>query len=246
MDDAERAARGEALARMAIRFATIKRRRSPVEPPRELTDAYVTLVVACGFARLGDTARVTSAIAAARAVLSPLHDPIHDFLLDAYVARATDDRAALEALTARHAALDRVSRYKIERMLEWSILLDPTRTGRAIEGFQSKLLQPISLTAPAAVMVVRRENLARAREPADVEACVAALLPREITDGIIELLDDFAIAFAAMPFRDVRGWTERLAETWWPQLSDSWGTDSHFCLSAVGGADALVRCLVGP
>ena len=128
MDDVERAARGEALARMANRFATVNRRRSPVEAPRELTDAYVALIVACGFGRLGDAARVASAIAAARAVLSPLHDPVHDFLLDAFVARATDDRAALATFTARHVTLDRVTRYKVDRLLEASILLDPSRT----------------------------------------------------------------------------------------------------------------------
>ena len=44
---------------------------------------------------------------------------------------------------------------------------------------------------------------------------VTEILPEVMTmPSRIELLDDFAIAFAAMPVRDVLGWTEQLATAW--------------------------------
>jgi hypothetical protein len=67
-------------------YATTKRKKNVLEGPEELTGAYVRLVFAYGFARLGRSDRARQLREEARAPLD-LSDPIHGFLVDAYEAR---------------------------------------------------------------------------------------------------------------------------------------------------------------
>ena len=239
MDEAERAARCEALERMARRFTSVPRTRDPAEAPVELTNAYVALVVACGFARLGASDRVAWFVASGRAVLELVRDAAHGYLLDAFVARATGDRAALAELDARYRTLDRVAIYRVDRLREASVLLQPARNIDALGDFPMHRASAGRLLDPPASRAVTVTLASLADAESQVRTC-------RTTTGRLGLLDGFAIALADAPYAQAIEWTEALAAIAWPTLTDRFGaTNSHYCLTPIAGADALVRGLVG-
>ena len=252
MNEGERAARREALERMATFLATTKRHRSPIEAPLRLTKAYIELVIAGGFARLGDVDRVARGLANARGVLAPTRDTVHGFALDAFAARAFDDRDALAALDERYRQLDRVSRYKVEYLFESSMLLAPARDGiDPIGNFSLRTSTTPSLLAPATTLQSENELIARvagtddhaaiAKVVVELEQCPAKDRPWARR----QLLRDFAVALATAPDGRAIAWSERVATTFWPTITDSWGPNSHYCASVVAAADALVRMIAG-
>ena len=137
---------GSALERLAERIASVRRKRSPAEAPVGLTGAYTTLQLAHGFARIGQHERARGLVAEARAALaSVLGDPVHAYLAAAFEARVEQAIAGLppetplpEPLGAQLAGLDRVARYKVDRLREASRILEPNERLDAIGAFSKK------------------------------------------------------------------------------------------------------------
>ncbi|HWO23226.1 MAG TPA: hypothetical protein VNO30_31005 [Kofleriaceae bacterium] len=137
---------GAALERLAERIQTTRRKRSPVEAPTAYTTAYVTLQLAHGFARIGQHERARALVAEARAALAAvISDPVHAYLVAAFAARVEQAIAGQppetplpEALGAQLAGLDRVARYKVDRLREASKILEPIEQLDAIVAFSKK------------------------------------------------------------------------------------------------------------
>jgi hypothetical protein len=109
------------------------RKKSPVEALPQNTSAYLKLMAAYGFARLGASERASTIAREGFGQLTGrLHDPIHASLTAAFEARITmaiDGRSRYaqlpDALLAQRAGLDRVTSYKVLRVWEVSWILSP-------------------------------------------------------------------------------------------------------------------------
>ncbi|MCP3142628.1 hypothetical protein [Pyxidicoccus xibeiensis] len=120
------------LEALLERFETTTRRRSSIEAPPALTQAYVRFVFACGLARLGQADRARALAAAAAGALDA-REPIHGFLSRAYGARVAQ---ALEGqppetplppdIAAELNLLNTFQRYKVDRLRQSSALLEPS------------------------------------------------------------------------------------------------------------------------
>ena len=133
---------GEELARVRNEFLSTRRQRSLIESthPEEPTIAYVRLVFAWGFARLGRSETATQELEGASELLGTRvdperGDPIHRAAYLAYRARVEQ---ALEGLPpsaplstelggpiAAREALEGFERYKYERLVQLTRILDP-------------------------------------------------------------------------------------------------------------------------
>lgn len=133
---------GSHLVALAARYETTRRTASTVEADPRLTLAYVLFVIGYGCARVGqiDRARAYSARAA---TLVDDTDPIHGFLSRAYAARI--DQAAMglppetllaPEIAARLNALDKFSRYKVDRVRQFSKVLEPQERLDPVAAFQ--------------------------------------------------------------------------------------------------------------
>jgi hypothetical protein len=137
---------GAALDRLADRIQTTRRKRSPVEAPASYTAAYVTMQLAHGFARIGQHERARAMVAEARTQLAAvIADPVHAYLVAAFTARVEQAVAGQppetplpEALGAQLAGLDRVARYKVDRLREASWILEPVERLNAIGTFSKR------------------------------------------------------------------------------------------------------------
>jgi hypothetical protein len=135
-----------ALDDLANRIATVRRKRSPVEAPVALTQAYASFQLAHGFARIGRPPRARLLVAEARKGLAAVaNDPVHAYLIAAFAARVDQALAGEpaeaplpEPVTAQLAALDRVTRYKVDRLREVSRILEPVERLDAIGAFSQK------------------------------------------------------------------------------------------------------------
>ncbi|MGE0870836.1 MAG: hypothetical protein AB7P03_19875 [Kofleriaceae bacterium] len=135
-----------ALEHLHDRVGKTRRKRSPVEAPVDLTNAYGELVFGYGFARLGREERAKALVATATKALAALQsDPVHAYLVGAYSARIDQAIASLpaetplpEPLGAQLAALDRVGRYKVDRLREASRILEPLERPDAIGAFSKR------------------------------------------------------------------------------------------------------------
>jgi hypothetical protein len=133
------AAQLESLAR---RYEKTPRRTSTVEAEPKLTLAYVLFVVAYGCARVGHAERARAHAARAEALLDR-QDAIHGFLARAYAARVEQAIEGLPAETplppdiaARLNALDKFSRYKVDRVRQYSQILEPHERLDPVVAFQ--------------------------------------------------------------------------------------------------------------
>jgi hypothetical protein len=120
-----------ALDALLARVEKTRRARSTVEADPKLTLAYVSFVVAYGAARLGRSERARALVAQATGALD-VRDPVHGFLAAAYAARVAQAVEGLppEAplspeIAARLNALDKLSRYKVDRVRQFSTALEP-------------------------------------------------------------------------------------------------------------------------
>ncbi|MDQ3339319.1 MAG: hypothetical protein M4D80_29495 [Myxococcota bacterium] len=140
-------ARIEALDRLYTYFATTPRKRSPVEANEQLTHAYREWIFAYGYARAGKPARTAELVMTAKSRLEHVpDDPVHAALASAYAARVTAALAgkpATESLPAgvesQLALLDRVERYKVDRLRESSRVLGPPEVVDAIGAFSRRI-----------------------------------------------------------------------------------------------------------
>ncbi len=132
-----------ALERVAQAIATTRRSPSPVEAPPALTGAYVSFVLAHGFARLGQLDRVRALVTAAQGALGPVNrDPVHAYLAAAFDARVQQALAGQvaatplpDALGPQLEGLDRMARYKVDRLREASQILEPLERPDPIGAF---------------------------------------------------------------------------------------------------------------
>lgn len=136
-----------ALDKLNEKIASTRRKRSPVEAPATQTGAYVELQLAHGYARIGQHERARSLEQKARGALgSVLTDPVHNYLVNAYAARIEQAIAGQppetplpDNLGAQLAALDRVARYKVDRLREASRILEPLERPDAIGAFSKRV-----------------------------------------------------------------------------------------------------------
>ena len=136
---------GTALDELVSRIEKTRRKRTPLEAPPHLTNAYVSFQLGYGYARIGRASRARELVAAARKLLDVhISDPVHAYLASAFAARVDQAIAGMapetalpDDLVAQLAALDRNQRYKTDRLRERSRILAPLDRPQAISGFTS-------------------------------------------------------------------------------------------------------------
>ncbi|NTX14105.1 hypothetical protein HUA76_25195 [Myxococcus sp. CA056] len=202
------------------RFERTARRRSSVEAPAELTQAYVRLVFACGLARLGQADRARALVASATAALDT-KEPIHGFLSRAYGARVAQalEGEPLETplpadISAELNALATFQRYKVDRLRQASALLEPSerldparafgRGTRDLRGEEFAALRDIRDAATVThevVQLVRRATGARLPAPERLRLIGGLLetLPRLAPARALPLLDELVSAMEGLP-----------------------------------------------
>lgn len=138
----------EQLEALLGQFHKAKRKRSAVEAPPELTQAYVELLFAYGFARLGQSDRARSLRQQAIAAL-PAGDKIHGFLRQAYGARIEHALEGMPAetplpsdISGQLNELERFVRYKVDRLRQASFILEPHEHLDPILAFQQAKRDP--------------------------------------------------------------------------------------------------------
>lgn len=112
--------------------AWLKRVHRPsLEPAQEYTRAYANLILAFGLARLGETEQARHLLRTARATLSDISD-VHTLLRDAFTHRIEQALAGKpwsgllpEELLEYLGGLDRINKYKVDRLREQSRILEP-------------------------------------------------------------------------------------------------------------------------
>jgi len=157
-----------------------ERSRAPQEAPWELTKAYAQLLIANGFARIGQLQRGRTLVAEAEAVLEPLAKGelaarasslhVHSYLLAVFRQRFADACAHLPRTTrlARtvletHDGLDRVTRYKVDRFAELTHTVSPNGQTGTTDPIGSWIRRETNELATAALSAV---DLLRELEPA--------------------------------------------------------------------------------
>ena len=137
---AELAARLEALVPL---FQETARERKATEASPIATGAYVNLVLAYGFARLGQGDRSQALRQAALDILDT-GDSIHGFLAQAYTARIQQAMEGLPPetplpveLSGMLNQLQRMDQYKVNRLREASVILESQERFNAINAFNT-------------------------------------------------------------------------------------------------------------
>ena len=185
-----------ALEDLAQRIGKTRRKRSATEAPAQLTGAYVGFQLAYGFARIGKQDRARELVAGARAVLAEVaSDPVHAYLVAAFAARVEQAIAGLapetplpEALGAALAALDRLARYKVDRLRDASRILEPLARPDPFGGFLD--LQRASRDPELAAVRGIAEPRARARALTGLVEVAADSKPdrERLIEGILGVL----------------------------------------------------------
>jgi len=185
-----------ALEELVQRIARTRRKRSPVEAPAQYTNAYVNFQLAHGFARIGKHERARELVGEAHGALAQVvTDPVHGYLIAAFSARVDQAIAGVQpetplpgALGAQLAALDRVSRYKVDRLREASRILEPLERPDAIVAFSQR--QNDSRGPEFAALRGISDPRARAKEIAALVAAAAAREPdrERLIGGVLDVL----------------------------------------------------------
>ena len=92
------------------------------------TLSYVDLMFAYGFARLGESTRATELLREAGDLLPHRSDPVHGWLLAAFghrIKEPSDHGPLPEELLHRLETVERLDRYKVDRLREHSAILEP-------------------------------------------------------------------------------------------------------------------------
>jgi hypothetical protein len=175
-----------ALDRLREKIGSTRRKRSPVEAPATHTGAYVDLQLAHGYARIGQHERARALEQGARGALGTvLTDPVHNYLVNAFSARVEQAIAGQppetplpDNLGAQLAALDRVARYKVDRLREASRIREPLERPDALGAFSKRqhdsrgpefaALRAITDTAKRAKELARLVETSAKSEEADM------------------------------------------------------------------------------
>jgi len=209
------------------------------EPPPGSNDAYIELLFAYGYRRLGLAERAHELELSGRARLAAHLDPVHAWLIDALISRATGELPA--SLRERLEALDRVSRYKVDRFREASQIVGGGELIDAIRRFSGGRASNLVADTAATLDMIDHafehshsdQNLELAElitaetlhvepeavDPAKATQILDRVIPRlaQMTDRRTVIARLIAIAAHAAPVR-VAALTERLA----PLLTDDW------------------------
>ncbi|HEU0030181.1 MAG TPA: hypothetical protein VFQ53_06095 [Kofleriaceae bacterium] len=188
---------GKALSQLAEKVTSTRRKRSPVEAPVAYTGAYVNYQLAHGFARIGQHVRARALVTEAKTALAPVAtDAVHAYLSAAFEARVEQAIAGVppetplpEPLGAQLAALDRVARYKVDRLREASRILEPLERPDAIGAFSKR--QHDSRGPEFAALRALSDSTARGKEIARlVEVASTAIEPEKarLLDGCFDVL----------------------------------------------------------
>jgi len=185
-----------ALEDLAQRIGKTRRKRSTTEAPAQFTGAYVNFQLAHGFARIGKHERARMLVQDARGALAQVaSDPVHAYLIAAFGARIEQALAGVasetplpEPLGARLAELDRLARYKVDRLREASRILEPLASPDAFGVFINRQ----SASHGPEIVALRGIAEVRARASAVgrlVEVAAGSDPDRErLVGGILEVL----------------------------------------------------------
>ncbi len=111
--------RSNLLDELYVDISTTVRPARAHEPPPAINDAYIELLFAYGYHRLGLATRALELEASGRTRLTVHLDPVHAWLIDALASRCRETELPAP-LRERLETLDRVSRYKVDRFREAS------------------------------------------------------------------------------------------------------------------------------
>jgi tetratricopeptide (TPR) repeat protein len=185
-----------ALDELAVRVTNTKRTRSLTEAPIPFTNAYVAFLLAHGYARIGRHERARELVGEANQALAKVAgDPVHGYLIAAFTARIEQAIAGLppetalpEALRAQLANLDRLARYKVDRLREASQILEPMEHVDAIERFSKKQKDSLGPEFTALRQIVDPAARAAAVERLVDEAIANDAERVRLLDGIFDVL----------------------------------------------------------
>jgi hypothetical protein len=185
-----------ALEELAGRIDKTKRKRTPLEAPPHLTGAYVNFLLAYGFARIGQAERARNLVAEAKKALAPTaNDAVHAYLMAAYSARVDQAIAGIasetplpDELGTQLTNLDRVARYKVDRLREASRILEPLDRPDAIGAWIKK--EKDSRGPEFAALREITDPVKRARAVDKLVDAAAANEPERerLIDGIFDVL----------------------------------------------------------
>jgi cellulose synthase operon protein C len=181
---------GDRVERVAAQLESVlttieetPRKRSAVEAPFAQTKAYVQLVFSWGFARLGRIDRSKQLRDLAVASLD-LNEPVHQFLTSAFSVRiqqAIDGVSSMRALPPELQAslqnLEASLRYKVDRLRQFSIILEPQERMDPINSYLRNLQ-------------VKGEELSSLKSLSDNEQLRAAIETRMETAGNLSLVEE--------------------------------------------------------
>jgi cellulose synthase operon protein C len=129
-------------------FEETPRKRTAVEAPTQLTHAYVSLEFAWAFARLANPERARQLRDRALTALDR-NDAVHHYLTQAYVSRIEQALEGVSPLTPLPAAvnvvltgLESFDRYKVDRLRQFSQVLEPQERLEAISAFGRNMRDP--------------------------------------------------------------------------------------------------------
>jgi hypothetical protein len=127
---------GRELDGLVDNALTSPRQQSSMEAPLQLTGAYLHLLAAWGLATLGETDAARQHHQEARQLLGEAgsNDPVHAVCRHAYEARIDQALKGMplssplpNEITRRRSELDRLERYKVDRLYQASHILEPVR-----------------------------------------------------------------------------------------------------------------------
>ncbi len=187
----------KALNALADKIGSTRRKPSPVEAPKHLTQAYVSFQLGHGYARIGQHQRARTLVNEARQALAAVAtDHVHAYLMAAFSARVEQaiqglppETALPEPLGSQLAALDRVARYKVDRLREASRILEPLERPDAIGAFSKR--QHDSRGPEFAALRAISDPGARAKEIARLVEVASTANESEssrLLDGIFDVL----------------------------------------------------------
>ncbi|MCX5741673.1 MAG: hypothetical protein NT062_04135 [Proteobacteria bacterium] len=199
----------KALEDLVGKIAKTKRKRSPVEASVAHTGAYVNFMLGHGFARIGKHERARELVGeATKALAQVASDTVHKYLIGAFSARVEQAISGLpseaplpDAIGAELAGLDRVARYKVDRLREASRILEPLERPDAIGAFSKR--QADSRGPEFAALRAISDPVARAREldklvqPATDDEAERERLVDGILDVLLELPEAQAVPILA-------------------------------------------------